>query len=894
VPYYPFRELLRDFLELGVSDPEARLRLELKTRLASVLGERADAYYPFLASLLGVALEEVAQVRFQTLARDSVQRQTHEAVAELLRALSRKRPLWLVLEDLHFADEPTLELCEELLSLAETEPVALLLVYRPDPDLRSWVVGETARRRYRHRFSELAVEPLDAEQGALLASSAVGKDLPAALAAKLAERTGGNPLFLEEAAREAVERGDGTVVPAAIQEALQARLERLAPSSREVAAVASVVGRSFGMPLLERLVRPEELQPALSELQRLDLVVEERRRPSREYRFRHGLVQEAAYAMLLDERRRDLHRVVGEALEELHGEELSEAYGLLARHFSEADEPEKAARYLLEAGDAARSVYADEEAIAQYRHALTFLDRLGDAYKARQVLFKIALSHHLAFDFEAANDAWADAFARPEPPPRRLAPTERIEESMLRRTLSVPGHAYDTRTWFFGPNLFRGLLQIEQGFDVVPDLAEHVALSPDGRVYRFLLRQGARWSDGRPLTADDIAFTYRSMQDQDVHTASVLAGVEAEAVDVRTLELRLEEPRPYAPYLFAQFPFFPWPRHRVEALGDAWREQIPLVGNGPFVLSEVGDDHALLVANPEWDGPRGNVAEVLVRFRDDIEAGEDWRAGQLDLLLGLAQTSARGLGSVPDTVELPVPLPTTAYLALNRRKPLDDERVRRALAHGLDRSRLAEAPDEPAHGGYIPPSLPGHSHDLAPAFDLERARDLLAEAGYPHGRGLRQLTLLHATLGDTGTAFRRDRQARWQQWHELGVRLRHEWHVWTGLDDLASRLPDVDLIEWSWGADYPDPDGMLIILEGVPIVRDAETERLITRARSLRSRDDRLELYREADRQLVADHVWLVPVTYDLMYVVHRPWIHGVWTTPFAVSPLNDIVVRAH
>ena len=337
VPYYPLRELLRGFLELGVGDPEARVRLELKTRLAAVAGGRAEDYYPFLASLLGLVLEDDARERLQTLARDSVQRQTHEAVTALLRALSRKRPLCLVLEDLHFADEPTLELCEELLSLADQESVALLLLYRPDPDLRSWDLGEAARRRYRHRFRELPLGPLDLEQGALLAASAAGEELRAGIAAELAERTGGNPLFLEEAAREAVERGDGAVVPAAIQEMLQARLERLAPDSREVATVASVVGRSFALPLLERLVAPERLQPALSELQRLDLVVEEHRRPTREYRFRHGLVQEAAYATLLDQRRRDLHRLVGEALEDLHGEELSEAYGLLARHFAEAD-----------------------------------------------------------------------------------------------------------------------------------------------------------------------------------------------------------------------------------------------------------------------------------------------------------------------------------------------------------------------------------------------------------------------------------------------------------------------------------------------------------------------------------------------------------------------------
>src|SRR5262249_40641051 len=145
-------------------------------------------------------------------------------------------------------------LCRELLELTDDEAVTVLLLYRSDPDLPSWELGETARRLYRHRFRELQLEPLDAENGARLAASAAGGDLPAADDAELAERTGGNPLFLEEAARDLVERGNGAVVPAAIQETLQARLDRLAPQTREVAAVASVVGRTFGAPLLERLV----------------------------------------------------------------------------------------------------------------------------------------------------------------------------------------------------------------------------------------------------------------------------------------------------------------------------------------------------------------------------------------------------------------------------------------------------------------------------------------------------------------------------------------------------------------------------------------------------------------------------------------------------------------
>ena len=236
VPYYPLRELLRGFLELGVGDPEARVRLELKTRLAANLGDRAEACYPFLALLLGLTLEDDLAERLDGLARDSTRRQTHEAVVELCRALSLEQPLCLVLEDLHFADEPTLELCQELLSLADEEAVALLLLYRSDPDLPSWELGETAHRQYRHRFRELHLEPLGAAEGALLAGSAAGGELPPELATELAERTGGNPLFLEEAARDLVERGDGAVVPTAIQETLQARLDRLAPDTREVAA----------------------------------------------------------------------------------------------------------------------------------------------------------------------------------------------------------------------------------------------------------------------------------------------------------------------------------------------------------------------------------------------------------------------------------------------------------------------------------------------------------------------------------------------------------------------------------------------------------------------------------------------------------------------------------
>ena len=890
VPYYPLRELVRACIGLGLADPEARVRLELKAQLAAALAEQADAYYAFLAALLGLTLEDDAAQRLDALARDSVQRQSHEAVAELIRALARQRPVCLVLEDLHFADEPTLELFQELLQLADEEPVVLLLAYRHDPDLRSWELGEAARRRYRHRFRELLLEPLDASDAVRLATAAAGRDLPDDVAAQLAERTGGNPLFLEEAARDAVERGDGAAVPAAIQETLQARLDRLAPDVRDVASVASVVGRSFGLPLLERLVPSERLRPALSELQRLDLVVEERRQPTPEYRFRHGLVREAAYTSLLDHRRRDLHRVVGTTLEELGQDELSEAYGLLAHHFAEADEPERAARYLLEAGDAARAVYADEEATANYRRALSFLDRLGDAGRSREALFKIALTHHLAFDFQAADAAWAEAFThpRPQPPTSQVAPTERLETASVSPLSWVPGHSYDTVAFLFAPNLFRGLLRLERGLDVVPDLAERVAVSADGRTYLFQLREDLHWSDGEPLRAADFASTYAAMLEQDVPTAHLLHNVDARAVDELTLELRLPEPRAHIPYLFAQLPFFPWPRHKLEELGAEWHAEAKLVGNGPFALAEANEERIVFTRNPHWPSSRSNVAELTINIRDPFGSREEWQAGRLDFVV----VHQGKLEDYPDGTILRKAALSTDCIGFPDHAPFDDVRVRRALAHGLDRAPLIRGPgNTPAHGGFLPPPMPGHSHDLAPAYDLDRARALLAEAGYPHGRGLPELRLLHPNFG-AGPDFRRNAETRWEsQWRELGVRVRQEWVVF---DELWAEV-GVGPSFWvhGWASDYPDPESMLgTFVESTPITPDGELSRLFEQARSLRARDERLNVYREADRRLVAESVRVVPTIYGGGFVIHRPHVEGMWTHSMGIGPLDEVVVH--
>ncbi len=903
IAHWPVRELLRNWLDLGVSDPEARVRLELRAELARSLADDGDEAYPFLASLLGLALEPENEQRISDLAPEAVQHQTFDWLYQLVSALARERPLCVVLEDLHWSDEATLSLLDELLPATERSAVGFLLLHRSDPDHPAWQLVDRARRRFRRSFVELELEPLTAPETYALAEAEAGGELAEGFAHVLAERAGGNPYFIGEALRDLRERGvlereNGRLalvgeasIPTALQETLQARLDRLDAEARELVTTAAVIGHSFGLPLLERLLPQARLLPTLSELQWLQLVVEERTGAAPEYRFRHGLVQEVAYGTLVEARRRELHLRVGEALVELHRGSPAEAYGLLAHHFAEADEPERAAEYLLKAGDAARAVYAEEEAIELYRRALGFMERTGDEASPRETLLKIALTHHLAFDYHAANEAFDEAFARPAPTPQRLEPSKRITWAVPAAwdRVMAPGHS-DTKPAFeVARNLFRGLVAIGRDFEIDPDLAERFNVSDDGRLYRFTLRRDALWSDGAPVTADDFAFTFAQMAEDDVATAYRLDGVSADAVDERTLEIQLREPRNHFLYLLATPPFFAWPRHVYEREGRDWHRAVPLVGNGPFVLRSRDENRVVLGAAPSWHGARGNVGEVTIELEGShAVAGDRWRSGEHDVLDEVLTFRAV---ADDETVVQRSPGMFTWYLGFNaRRAPLDDARVRRALAHAVDRHGPAEPLRGTATGtgGLVPPTIPGHSHRVAPASDPDRARALLGEAGYADGRALGEIVLACLDLWEDAAS---DVAA---QLAVIGVRAR--------LLSLASDVQLAAAIEehahaflWAWIGEYRDAGGgfLDLVLRSEPcLYRDEELEELMARAASLRDQDERLRMYRDFERIWIGEQAAVVPIAYGDRLLWRRPWVTGMWVNALEISTFAHAVVR--
>jgi ABC-type transport system substrate-binding protein/class 3 adenylate cyclase len=905
--YWPIRDLLRDWLGASASTSEARIRFDLKAALHELYGAAGDERYPFLANLLGLSeSDRLAASELRELSREALHRRSLDVVAELLRSLAADRPLLVVFEDLHWADDPTLQVVESLLELTETEALGVMLLYRSERELASWGVGERARQHYPHRYVEVELRALPGDVTLALAQALADAPLPEGVADLIAGRAGGNPLFVSEALRDLVERGalrrsnggwelavdpDRLEVPALVQGILQARLDRLDAPARETVAVAAVIGRRFGMPLLEKVLDPETLPGALTELQRLELIVEERRRPFPEYRFRHGLVQEAAYATLTDADRKALHARVGVALEQLAGDEQSPGLlALLAQHFRAADDPERASRYLIAAGDAARGIYADREAIRHYRDAREFLARLGDDRRSRETLFKIALVHHLAFDFEEAERAYDEAFACKVEPYGQPEPTERLVTALLRPKALAPGLEYISETSALSAHLFRGLLEIDRELNVMPSLAENFRVSGDGRTYLFQLRESACWSDGEPLTAHDFVYTWERARQSSTVTAFLLEDVEAAtALDDHTLEVVLSEPRNYFPYILASAYAYPWPRHLCESAGEDWHHQQPLVSSGPFLLERMDDDSLTMVANPRWTGRRGNLREIEVSFRTHGKGVPDlWRTGGLDVL-----ASPFAVDEDDDScTDFAPSLGTTMVGFRSDRPPFGDVRVRRAVASALrpvaESLRSIGLVSRPAGaGGLLPPAMPGHDHDVSPGLDAEAVRALMAEAGHPDGAGVAPVLMVISS----GFELLREPIAAALAGIGIGVEF--------AIHPRAARIADAPSNLWlsTWLADYPDPEGFfrgLLTDPSDPVTGPDETRRLVElldHARASRDQDERLRVYAEVDRLLVAELVTVIPFAYSRTALLHRPWVHGLWANALTSFRLDGVTV---
>ncbi|HEV8340120.1 MAG TPA: ABC transporter substrate-binding protein, partial [bacterium] len=648
LPYWPYRDLMREWLGVGDYEPELRVRVALRRQIEHLFPGRALEIYPYLGAMLGLALEPDAAARLAQLSPEALQYRTFEVVRALIERLAADGPVAVMIEDLHWADATSLQLTESLLSLTESSALLLVFAQRLERDHPSWTVKEQAGREFPHRTHELALEPLggDADRDLLAALVPPGV-LPAALAERILSHAEGNPFYLEELVRTLVDSGalvregegwrflhDAPVsIPQTVEKVILARIDRLQPHDRQVLTAAAVLGRRFSLSHLEGVSGGNgAVRDALHELQRLDLLRESRRWPQPEYRFKHALIQEAAYRTLLGDQRARLHRGAAEWLERQHEEHAEEVFGLLAHHWLAARDEDKAMAYLLRAGDKARQEYALDEAIGHYRALLPLMERRGEAQEIALVLFKLALALHTSLRFAEAHQVYQQAFGYWKPPAAwRGAPT-----ASLRIGTSFLPNDPDPKSAIAWPNiqlcmqLFDRLVEAWPERTIVPSLAERWEISEDGLHYLFHLREDLRWSDGAPLTAHDVEFGIKRVLDPQSPGSSVAIyfvlengqdyylgrnrdadRIGVRALDDRTVEFRLVAPAPYFMSVMNRPDGGPQPRHAIERHGTAWTQPAWQVVSGAFQQRERTADRLVLVRQDRYRGARsGNVGRV--------------------------------------------------------------------------------------------------------------------------------------------------------------------------------------------------------------------------------------------------------------------------------------------
>jgi ABC-type oligopeptide transport system substrate-binding subunit/class 3 adenylate cyclase len=950
--FWAITQLLLSDLGLSDGDPEVRISVALRRRIRTLMGDDSPNIEPYLFALMGLPVDDPAASLIGQLDGETRKHQTLLALTHYIEQISLLAPTVLMLEDAHWLDPSSLEAVEALLPITDRAPLMVALLMRPERQHGSWPLKMKMESEFSHRYTGIYLGPLDPSQSMRLAAQllAVARS-DDRLQQTLLDRAGGNPFYLEELIRDLIERrliirgADAlqlaeadidSSIPTTLQGLLSGRIDRLPEADRRILQLASVIGQSFLFRILQAICDdPFLLEPSLASLQRAEFLRQVGGLPEREYAFRHSLTQQAAYQSLLLEQRKGIHLRVGKALERLFPDRRQEFLGLLAHHFELAGAGDKAVTYLLEGGDRARLGEELPEAVGYYRRALPFLTEAQDDQRASQTWLKLGLVHQADFDFKAAHQANEAAFAldrKRTVTPKQTAgiPTSEHRHrghATLRMAVIGSGNpivrdpamASEPLSMNFDAQLFAGLTEMDSETNVVPHVARSWEVLDQGRRYIFHLRDDAHWSDGRPVTASDFEWSWRRNLAPETnvflaHLLDPIAGAKdfrtgrnpdphsigVRAVDPTTLEVSLETPIAYFLYITAQPIAYPLPRHAIESCGAHWTEPEHIVSNGAFRLANFGEGLATLTRNPDYFAEfPGNLEQIEWSIGLDVASGlEALSAGRLDLLIAVQPKSIPG-AFPPECIQPCPEFSTMALMLRPTRPPLNRLPVRQALALALDHARFAEATVgpgfTPATGGLIPPGMAGHSPNLSMAYDPRLARRLLAEAGFPDGKGFPPLMLSHWGAWLTPSAA-------WvaQQWQDrLGIPTKLH-IVELSADSMEAQPLEAAVVLRGWLADYPDPysflgqSNFIFALEGAGW-KDADYETLVEGAAQIPDRARRMEMYREADRRLVAEQVLAIPLRYgpsalDLV----MPWVHGYHGNAMRLTRLKEVSIERH
>jgi class 3 adenylate cyclase/predicted ATPase len=358
----------------GPDVPAERQLADLENTLALIKIDPQNV--PLLAPVLDIPLPKE---RLPDVVPEEFRRRQLAAMTNWVMAGARSQPLVLAIEDVHWADPSTLDFIKGIAERGVLAPLFLLITARPE-FRPPWGM--------RSHHTTISLAPLDRLQvREMVAGLSARHALSNQIVEGVAERTGGVPLFIEEVTRLLLERGEQggiQTIPPTLQQSLTARLDRL-EHAREVAQIGAVIGRDFSYAILRAVSGMEDppLQLALERLGEADILLVQGLLPNLNYRFKHALIQDAAYENLLKSRRQVLHRRVAEVLRDKFADIAAAEPEVLAYHFTQGALDGPAIEWWGKAGDQALRRSALEEAISHFGKAIEIADKLSTSSTPR-------------------------------------------------------------------------------------------------------------------------------------------------------------------------------------------------------------------------------------------------------------------------------------------------------------------------------------------------------------------------------------------------------------------------------------------------------------------------------------------------------------------------------
>ncbi len=398
IPYLPFLQALMSYFGISVGDQE----LVTFTRLKTKINESDRAPVHILSPLCDVLSVKVEDEEYLGLEPAKKKDRMFEAIRDIILMASQERPVVLVIDDLHWIDPTSEVLLSQLVDEIATNPILLIMVYRPEYT-HQWV--------NRSVYSQVRLNELSSQDSAELIDAILGDGRASPeLCRFIIARTGGNPLFTEELVRSLREGGiiekektqyqlrampSPAEIPASIHGIIAARIDQLDNQAKHVLRLASVIGPEFSLRTLESVASTAiNLESSLSRLLRAEFIYRRSSSPQPQYVFKHVLTQEVAYHSLPRKSLKEIHQRVGRAIEEEHSDSLEGFHQVLAYHYSMAEDFAKAYEYLRLSADKAFRSFSNWEALRLYREAIDAVRKQGQG-RDRQAK---ELEVHLAMD----------------------------------------------------------------------------------------------------------------------------------------------------------------------------------------------------------------------------------------------------------------------------------------------------------------------------------------------------------------------------------------------------------------------------------------------------------------------------------------------------------------